>query len=382
MRRIGWLAMLLLPLSFEATAESILLSVNDGIEDFADGTYRLLPGSSEGSLSALDVSTTPPRKLWTLPSEQTAAGPPSAVAVTPDGKLAIVSNAAVRDPADATRRLDEKTLLVYDLSKNVPKLAYSLALDRRPWGIAISPDGAHALSANGDGTVTWFDIHGSTVSVNAVITLGPATLKTMATAFTKDGQWALATRRGDASVELLHVEGNTLKPVREITVGSNPYMVIVSPDGRYAAVSDIGHVTGDRNSVTLIDLRSPPFRAVDVFSVAPSPEGIAFSPDSRQLAVNSINGSNMKHDDPLSSSHSLIQLFDLSSHPVREINAREVGANAQGVAFAPDGKSLIVQDFATRSLFVFSIDSAGLSSRKYQIDMPGAPSALTMFEAP
>lgn len=380
-RRFAWLALVLLPMSIEAAAGTVLLSVNDGIESFVDGAYRILPGTSQGSLSALDITTMPPRTLWTLPSEQTAAGPPSAIAVTPDGRLALVSNAAIRDPDDSSKRLDEKALLVYDLAQTPPKLAYSLPLDRRPWGIAIGPDGRHALAANGDGTVTWFDIRGGQVTVNAVVTLGPPALRTMATAFTRDGRWALVTRRDDATVTVLRVDGEMPTPERDITVGSNPYMVTVSPNGRYAAVSDIGHVTGDRNSVTLIDLRSPPFRAIDVFSVAPTPEAIAFSPDSSRLAVNSINGSNMKHDDPSSSAHSLIQFFDVSSRPVRELNEIEVGANAQGVAFAPDAKALIVQDFESRSLLVFGIGPAGLLSREYQITMPGAPSAVTTFES-
>ncbi|RKP57699.1 YncE family protein [Pararobbsia silviterrae] len=374
-------ALLAFPVSMMAVAGTTMLSANDGIETFSDGAYHVLPGASEGSLSALDISTMPPRLLWTVPSEQTAAGPPSAVAVTPDGKLALVSNAAIRDPAAPTRRLDEKALLVYDLSQAVPKLIETLPLERRPWGIAIDPSGRHALAADGDGTVTWLTIQGTQVRVAEVVSLGPPSLKTMATAFTKDGRWALVTRRGDAGVTALRIDGDKIEPVRDITVGSNPYMVIVSPDGRYAAVSDIGHVTGDRNSVTLIDLRSVPFRAVDVFSVASTPEAIAFSPDSKRLAVDSINGSNMKHDDPSSSAHSLIQLFDVSARPVRQLGATEVGANAQGVAFAPDGASLIVQDFASNSLLVFGASEAGLSPLKYQVAMPGAPSALTVLDS-
>ena len=200
----------------------------------------------------------PPQVLWTLPAEQTAAGPPCAVAVTPDGSLAIVSNTATRAPHGPGKRLDEKKLLVFDLSSTPPRLAYSIALDRRPWGISIDPTGRHGLVTNGDGTITWLDIEGEQVTVDSVVTLGPPALNTMSTAFTKDGQWALVTRRGDATVTVLRVEGNMIRPERDITVGSNPYEVIVSPDGQYAAVSDIGHNTGDRNSVTLIDLHAPP----------------------------------------------------------------------------------------------------------------------------
>ncbi len=380
--RKRWALAILVMISSTSFASSeILFSANDGIETFDDGAYRMIPGKTESSLTALDISRMPPQVLWTLPAEQTAAGPPSAVAVTPDGSVAIVTNPATRDPIDPKKRLDGKDLQVFDLSSKPPRLAGSVPLDRRPWGVSIDPAGRHGLIANGDGTVTWLDIDGVHVTVKSVVTLGPATLQTMSTAFTKDGRWALVTRRGDASVTVLRIDGDQIEPVRNIVVGSNPYEVMTSPDGQIAAVSDIGHNSGDRNSVTLIDLRTVPFRAMDVFSVGPTPEGIAFSPDSKMLAVNSINGSNLKHSDSFYASHSLIQLFDLSARPVRLLATTYAGTNAQGLAFTADGKFLIVQDFASDSLLVFGVSTSGLTPLKFQIPIQGAPSGLAVFDS-
>jgi DNA-binding beta-propeller fold protein YncE len=373
--------MTLVSLSPTSPAATILLSANDGIETFDNGAYRVTPGQSQGSLSAIDISALPFRVLWTLPAEQTAAGPPSSVAVTPDGLLAIVSNMAKRNPAAVDKRLDEKSLQVFDLSGESPRLAYSIDLEHRPWGISMDPSGQHGLVANGDGTVTLLAIKGKQVTVESEVTLGAPTLQTMATAFTKDGRYALVTRRGDATVSVLQMDGNAATPIRDIAVGSNPYEVVVSPDGNYAAVSDLGHNTGDRNSVTLIDLRTRPFRAIDVFSVGPTPEGIAFSPDSTKLAVNSINGSNLPRDNAFHAPRSLIQVFDLSAHPVRLLATAEAGANAQGLAFSGDGKSLVVQDFASDSLLVFDVDAAGLIRFDTRVPLAGAPSGLAVIDA-
>jgi DNA-binding beta-propeller fold protein YncE len=120
---------------------------------------------------------------------------------------------------------------------------------------------------------------------------------------------------------------------------------------------------------------------VDVFSVGPTPEGTAFSPDSKMLAVDSINGSNLKHSDPLYASHSLIQLFDVSARPARLLATTYVGSNAQGLAFAPDGKSLIVQDFASDNPLVFGVVPSGLTPLKFQIPLPGAPAGVAVFDS-
>jgi DNA-binding beta-propeller fold protein YncE len=363
--------------SFAAT---VMLSANDGIETFRDGAYRMIPGAAGGSLTALDISVLPPQILWTLPLQQTAAGPPSGIAVTPNGAIAIVSNPATLDPKDPRKRLNGKELQVFNLGPVPPTPLAAVTLDHHPWGIAIDPSGRHALVADGDGTVTWLRIDGTTVSVIAVVTLGPPSLRTMSTVFTKDGHWALVTRRGDASVSVLRIDGDTITPVRIITVGSNPYEVIVSPGGQTAAVSNIGNNTGDRNSITLIDLRKEPFRAVDTFAVDPTPEGIAFSPDSKTLAINSINGSNLKQVDPFFDAFSHIQLFDLTTRPARSLNTVDVGGNAQGIVFAPDGKSLIVQDFGNNQLRVLKVDPGGLADSAMHVSMPAAPSAVAVYD--
>jgi DNA-binding beta-propeller fold protein YncE len=377
------LALTLLVLgSVAVSAKTIMLSANDGIETFSNGAYHITPGSVGGSLTALDLTTLPPRLLWKLPLDQTAVGPPTGVVVTPDGGLAIVSNPATRDPKNPEKRLDGKALQVFDLTANPVRPLPAVELDHHPWGIGIDPSGQHAMVADGDGTVTWLSIKGKQVSVLSVITLGPALLHTTSVAFSKDGRWALVAERGNTSVAALRIDGDNVTPVRNMTVGSNPYDVIVSPDGEYAAVSDIGNNSGDRASVTLIDLRTIPFRAVDVFSVGPTPEGIAFSPDSTKMAVNSIDGSNLKVANPFHTSRSYVQLFSLTGPFIKLLGAVHVGLNAQGLAFTPDGHTLIVQDFANDCLDLFKITSAGLVKYGPPVPMKEAPSALALFSSP
>jgi DNA-binding beta-propeller fold protein YncE len=377
---IGIAAVLFAATAAARAREGVLLSANDGIETFENGAYKITPGARGGSLTALSLDSLPPHILWQIPADQTAAGPPHGLAVTPDCELAILTNPATLDPDDGHKRLNGKYLQLFDLTQSPPPAFRKVPLDHHPWGVAIAPDGRHGLVADGDGTVTWLRIDGQTVTVIGVITLGPPSLRTMSTAFTHDGKWAFVTCRGDATVTALRINGDAIAPARDITVGSNPYDVIVSPDGQWAAVSDIGHNTGDRASITMIDLRYAPFRAVDVFSVGATPEGIAFSPDSRWLAVNSINGSNLKIDNPFYQAHSVIQLFDLAGSPVRQIGSAETDPNAQGLAFTPDGKALLVQDFTANRILAFTPSASGLAPTNLSVTLNAAPSALAIYD--
>jgi DNA-binding beta-propeller fold protein YncE len=179
-------------------------------------------------------------------------------------------------------------------------------------------------------------------------------------------------------VTIFTVDGETATPLRDLTVGSNPYEIVVSQNGKWAAVSNIGRNSGDRDSVSFVDLSQKPVRTIDVLSVAPTPEGLAFSPDSRWLAVNSINGSNLKPGDPFRTNHSVLQLFDMSSGSSHPVGTAELGPNAQGLVFTPDGSTLIAQDYATDALLMFSAGPTGLTPMQTTISTEGGPSAVAV----
>lgn len=376
-RTTGALIVALIICASPLRAQPVLLSANDGLQTFADGTYRMRPEPGLGSLSAFDLSTETPRPLWRVAIEQTAIGPPTAIAATPDGHIVLIANPAILDPVDPTKIKRTQDLQVVDLLASPPSVSH-VSLNHHPWSVAMAPNGLLAATANGDGTMTLLKLDGPTVTVIRDVAVGSATALNTGVAFSTDGRYLLASRRHDDVVTLFRVEGETLIEVRDLTVGSNPYEIVTSPDGKRAAVSNIGRNSGDHDSVSLIDLSDDPVRTINVVSVGPTPEGLAFSPDSRWLAVNSINGSNLKLGDPFRSDHSLIQLFDLSNGTARLSGTTSVGPNAQGLAFTPDSGTLIVQDYTADALTLFGVGPEGLAPKNKTIPIEGGPSALAV----
>ena len=360
-----------------ASAAQLIVSANDGLNEMIDGAYHVKAGAQHGSLTGYDASVFPPRKLWEIPADHSAVGPPAGVAVSRDGRFAFVSNPAVPDPQHPDKPASPAELQIVDLTTVPPAIIDRPKLATRPWGIAINPAGTLLLAASGKGAVDVLALDGGKVVSSGTVAVGPDTARVMSVAITPDGKWALATKRGENTLAVLKIEGTTVSYTgQDITTGSNPYSVVVSPDGRQAAVTDIGRSSGDADAVTFVDLTQPVFHAKGVVAVAATPEAVAISPDGRSMAITSINGSNLAKGKSGSSTVSLIQVFDLSGKVPTLAAAVEVSANAQGVLFTPDSRHLLVQEFGLIGLSLFDFDGTRLSAMWPSLPLEAGPSAI------
>ena len=70
--------------------------------------------------------------LLDLPN--TVIGPPSNIAISPDGKLAIVANSIKIDPADKTKYVPESYAHIIDLTARPPKVIGRVKTDLEPSG--------------------------------------------------------------------------------------------------------------------------------------------------------------------------------------------------------------------------------------------------------
>ena len=105
-----------------AVAADIIVSAQDG-KSFRDtGVCEYPEPAPPDSLVVIDASRSPPVVKGTLEGiEHTVQGPPQAVAVTPDGKLAIVA-APTRYDYAAKKELFDNFLQIVDIEASPPKL--------------------------------------------------------------------------------------------------------------------------------------------------------------------------------------------------------------------------------------------------------------------
>ena len=278
--------MIALPLSFAALA---LLPPQDAPAPPA-GTLLVL-NKSDHTLWFLDPVTGARR------AEVPTGKGPHEVAVSPDGKTAVVADYGEQQPG--------QTLTVVDLPAGRVLRTIDLAPHQRPHGVAWLPDGKHvAVTSEASGALLLVDVQEGRVAaelptgqpVSHMVALSPdasrayvanigggslsvfdlgkrerlAVVPTGAGAegldVTPDGRWILVANR-DADT-LSFVDAATLEETAEMATGDFPIRVKVTLDGKRALVSCA--MSGD---VAVLDLAERKELARVAAGDAPSEEG-------------------------------------------------------------------------------------------------------------
>ena len=189
--------------------------------------------------------------------------------------------------------------------------------------------------------------------------------------FTPDGRRALVSRNNDSLISVLAIDGSTVTYTKQdVVAGLKPYGIDVTPDGRVAIAANIGAgTTGGVDTLSVIDLTAAPPRAVDHVAIGIVPEGIAISPDGRFVAVTVMNGSNAVKTSPFFHEHGLLKILRLDGTSLRPLTEAPIGQWCQGVAWHPDGRSLLAQCMIERAIRTFRFDGTRLT--------PGPPIAVS-----
>ncbi len=373
---LGLLA--LIGLTAPTYANHLVLSVSDGKYPMIEGVYRVADPPPPDILTVLDASSFPPRIVAEIEVSHSVVGPPTCVAITPDEKLAIVGAPMKVDPNDKTKLAPESVLQVVDLETSPPTVISRMALPSRPVGVSINRAGDLALAAHpAEGMISAFSIRGKTVTLLGRVAVGDAKSVVNHVAISPDGKWALASKRGEDTVAILTIDGAKVEYTkRDVTVGSNPYALDISPDGRLAVVANVGRPSGDADTVTIIDMTLRPIRSVDHVTVGPSPEGMAISPDGKWLAVGIANGTNRPKGSPFRGENGKLLLFSLQGTRATKAGEALTGKNTQGVTFTPDGRYLLVQNYVEQELAAYRVTPAGPEDTGVRIKVKGHPASI------
>jgi DNA-binding beta-propeller fold protein YncE len=303
-------------------------------------------------------------------------GPPQAVAVTPDGKLAIVA-APTRYDYEAKKEIFDTFLQVIDLDASPPRMIAKVEAGAHVNGLAINPAGTLLLGAAHDGTVKVLSIDGKSLRLLDQVKIGEKRLSGIS--FTHDGTAAIVALRDENGAAVLSVQGNNVKFANEkIATGVNPYSVDVSSDGRWAVVSNTGvtRTVNDADVVTLIDTSRRPFRAVQQISVAATPEGVAISPDGRWIVVQSMDGTNLLAGDPGRQKLGKMGLYEIRDGVAAKVNELPGGEAAQGVVFTKDSRTVLVQYDVERMIAIFAIRDGKLVDTGERIKLAAGPVSI------
>lgn len=378
------LALLALVAAVPAARAQIALSGNDNKVVLVNGVVTVVPNPPPDNVAVIDLKASPPRVIAEVPAPVSVAGPPLSIALTPDEGLALVTASNKVDPNDRTKQTPNNQVTVIDLKANPPKAIASLEAGRGAAGVSINRQGTLALVSNlVDGTVSIFTIQGKTVTPAGTLEVGGAKAGGGMIAITPDGKTALVSRNADNKVSVLSIDGTKIEYTkRDMVPGLRPIVMDIASTGAFAVVGHLaGGPTGDTDAVTLMDLTAKPPRVVDTVGVlGATAEGLKISPDASVVAVVVHNGSNRPKESPFFNDAGKLLIVRVTGKTLSRVAEAPIGHWSQGVAWTPDGKTLLVGNMVEKDYWVFQWDGTTLKDSGQRVKVNGGPAAIRTVE--
>lgn len=366
-----------------AAQAQIMIVGNDEKPGWDAAGKSILREPGHDTLSIIDMSKPDALKMIaTIPLMNTIVGPPVNLAVSPSRDIALVANSVVPDdPKKPDYKLvsDDKVFVV-DLKADPPAIAATLTVGKKPSGLAISADGKVALVANrDDGTISVLSIAGKEVKVTDTVSIGAGSDQVSAVAISPDGKRVLATKSAANKIALLTLAGGKLTyDKRDLPGGIFPYNVVITPDGKLALTADTGNngsSDGNVDTVSVIDLEADPVRVIDHLAVADSPEGLAMSPKGDYAITVDAQGSNSPKDTWFHHPTGAVSLLKIEGKEVSLVAEVPVGALPEGGVFSADAQYIYVGNFIDQDLTVLKIEGDQLID-KGRFKLPGHPASM------
>jgi DNA-binding beta-propeller fold protein YncE len=359
----------------------LAVSANDNKVVLVNGTTTVVRSPAPDTVTIMDLRSSPPRVVAEIPAPASVVGPPVSVAITPDESLALVTSAMKIDSADPTKQVPDNRVSVIDLRASPPAVIATLEAGASPAGLSINRQGTLALVANrSEGTVSVYGIAGKTVTPIGKVPVADAKSGVSHVAIAPDGKSALVSRDGDDRISVLSIDGTKVEYTkRDLNAGLRPYGLDIASTGGVAVVANIGRGGGDNDTVSVIDLQARPPRVVDTFTVGQTPEGIKLSPDGKLCGVVVMNGSNKAKDSPFFSDAGKLLLYRVDGTRLTRLAEAPIGHWSQGVAFAPDNRTILVGNMVEKDVQVFSWDGSALRETG-RVKVGGGSAALRVAD--
>jgi YVTN family beta-propeller protein len=220
-----------------------------GLAVTPDGSRVYVANHGNGTVSVISTSTNTVSTTITLPllvPNCDCSPSPTAVAITPDGTRAYVTDTG------------QSAVHVINTSTNAVTTSITLNVgDPNQFGaIAISPDGFAAYYTIGGNSVGRIDTNPSDGTYNTVTTTITVGNNPIGIAVTPtNGAFLYVTNNTDNTVSVIPNTFPTFSPITTVAVGSGPFSVAITPDGTLAyVVNRIGDtvsvITTATNTVT------------------------------------------------------------------------------------------------------------------------------------
>ena len=357
----------------------VIVSGNDEKVVWNDAGQAVFLPPGKDTVSFIDITEREsPKILTSIVLENSIFGPPTNVAVSPNGEIALVANSVTQTKdGEKWKPVPDNKVYIFDLKANPPKHIGTVEVGKQPSGLDISKKGDLALVTNrADNSISVLTISGKDVKLADTVAMGDSVAHV---AISPDGTKALAVKPVVNKVAFLRIDGGKVVYEKyDMPTGIFPYNVDIAPGGHIALVANngaAGAADGNVDTVSVIDLDGSPPRVIDHVVVGDAPEGFAISPKG-DLALAILVAGNSDKKAFFSRKNGTAVVLKVDGKKVTKVGEVEVGGLAEGVVFSPDGAYAYIGNFIDSDISILKINGTQVSDTGKKIKLPGHPASL------
>ena len=357
----------------------VIVSGNDEKVLWDDGGQAVFSPPGKDTISFIDIADREnPKILTSIALENSIFGPPTNLAVSPNGEIALVANSVTQTKdGEKWKPVPDNKVYIFDLKATPPKQIGTVEVGKQPSGLDISKKGDLALVTNrADNSISVLSISGKDVKVTDTVAMGDSVAHV---AISPDGTKALAVKPVVNKVAFLRIDGGKVVYEKyDMPTGIFPYNVDIVPSGQVALVANNGGggaADGNVDTVSVIDLQQAPPRVVDHVVVGDAPEGLAISPKG-DLALAILVAGNSDKKTWFSRKTGTAVALKIDGKKVTKVGEIEVGGLAEGVVFSPDGAYAYIGNFLDSDISILKINGTQVTDTGKKIKLPGHPASL------
>ena len=364
-----------------AQAAPFMIIGDDAKADYDAAGKPVVNATGKDAILIIDIAKPEePKIVANLPLENSIVGPPTNLAISPNGAIALVADSITVTLVDGANKAGPTNkLFVIDMKSNPPKLSDTLELGKQPSGLSFSPDGKMALVANrADGSISVLKIDGTKVTVTGTI---PVSAGVSHVEFAPDGKHAYAVRSPDNRVAVLDIDGDKVTYNKlDIPTSLFPYNIVITPNGKLALTADNGgggSSDGSMDMVSVIDLEGAHPHTIARVNVEDAPEGLAMSPKGNIAVVVNVNGSNMPGAWFAKKTGS-VTVLKIDGKKVSAIKTIQVGRLPEAAMFSPDGRYIYVGNYLDNDISILKVNGNDVVDTGKRFKLPGHPASGRM----
>ena len=357
----------------------VIVSGNDEKVVWNEAGQAVFLPPGKDTISFIDITEREnPKILTSIALENSIFGPPTNLAVSPNGEIALAANSMTQiKDGEKWKPVPDNKVYIFDLKANPPKHLGTVEVGKQPSGLDISKKGDLALVTNrADNSISVLSISGKDVKLADTVAMGDSVAHV---AISHDGTKALAVKPVANKVAFLRIDGGkVLYDKYDMPTGIFPYNVDIAPSGHIALVANngaAGAADGNVDTVSVIDLDASPPRVIDHVVVGDAPEGFAISPKG-DLALAILVAGNSDKKAFFSRKNGTAAVLKIDGKKVTKVGEVEVGGLAEGVVFSPDGAYAYIGNFIDSDISILKINGAQVTDTGKKIKLPGHPASL------